>query len=104
MFKIKTIKARRLADDSLHEMPIKSWNYIKEDLDDVTGDKKFELIGWYNEKGELIQGDPNQQAPVQVQLKNVEPVGDGAEVQREPKKRGPKRKLNGDVVLQEAQG
>ncbi len=96
-----TVKVLRNADGSEQDMPYKSFQYIKDNVDDVTRERKFQLIGWYDEKGNLIEGDPNQ-APQHNQLqKSVDPVASvGNDSQVEVKRRG-RRPAN--VTLQETQ-
>lgn len=105
-FRVRTVRIKRLADDSEQDMPLKSWNYIKDDIDDVTRQKKFDLVGYYDQKDKLVHGDPNRPAPVQVQepKQNAVPVVEGPSSEEAPvtpvtKKRG--RPAN--VVLQETQ-
>lgn len=66
MFKVRVVRIRRIADESEQDIPLKSWNYIKDDIDDVTRGKKFELIGYYGKDEKLVEGDPNQVPQQQV--------------------------------------
>lgn len=103
------VRVRRLADDTEQEMPYKSFWYIKDDIDDVTHQKKFELIGEVDAKGNLVPGNPNlepqhQTKVPQLEQKNAAPVASVAEgIVQEKKKPGPKPKRPAQVTLQETQ-
>jgi len=92
------VRVRRLADESEQDLPIKSWSYIKDNIDDVTKQKKFELIGYYDEHRNLIEGDPNHQ-PQQATtpVNGVDHAGKAGEV---VKRRG---RRPSEVKLQETQ-
>lgn len=92
-------------------MPYKSYLYIKDDIDDVTKGKKFELVGEVDAKGDLVPGSPNlqpqhQTAP-QVQ-KAAEPVAnvgtEEATATKAPAQAAPKKLGRpAQVTLQETQ-
>jgi hypothetical protein len=106
------VRVRRLADDTEQDMSYKAFTYIEDTIDDITLQKKFELIGEVDAKGNLIPGSPNLQPqhrselpPQQVAVKqNAAPVASVAEgTKQERKKPGPKTKRPADVKLQETQ-
>lgn len=62
------VRVRRLADETEQDMPYKSFLYIKDDIDDVTHQKKFELVGEIDSQGNLVPGNPNLQPQHQTPL------------------------------------
>lgn len=106
------VRVLRLADQTNQDMPYKSFLYIKDDIDDVTHQKKFELVGEVDSQGNLVPGNPNldpqHQTKVAVPQKAAAPV-DNVEVnetqvtptqaQEAPKRRG----RPAQVTLQETQ-
>lgn len=103
------VRVRRLADGTEQDMSYKGFTYIEDTIDDITLQKKFELIGEVDAKGKLIPGSPNLQPqhrsgqPPQVEVnQNAAPVANVAEeTKQEKKKPGPKPKRPADVKLQE---
>jgi hypothetical protein len=53
------VRVLRLADETVQDMPYKSFTYVMDDIDDVTRQKKFELVGEIDKDGNLIEGSPN---------------------------------------------
>lgn len=53
------VRVLRLADETTQDMPYKSFTYIMDDIDDVTRQKKFELVGEIDKDGNLVPGSPN---------------------------------------------
>lgn len=107
------VRILRLADNTTQDMPYKSFLYIKDDIDDVTRQQKFELVGEIDSQGNLVQGSPNllPQHQTAVPLKSADPVANAGEPKTEavpsppaqtqaPKKRG---RGPGKVTLQETQ-
>lgn len=82
------VRVRRLADDTEQDMPYKSFLYIKDDVDDVTRQVKFELVGEVDSQGNLVPGNPNldpqyhKEVP-QVQ-RSAEPVADAGVQKQAP--------------------
>jgi hypothetical protein len=69
------VRVLRLADETTQDMPYKSFNYIKDDIDDVTHQKKFELIGEVDADGNLVPGSPNLQPQHRTEVaQSVSPV------------------------------
>jgi hypothetical protein len=69
------VRVLRLADETTQDMPYKSFNYIKDDIDDVTHQKKFELIGEIDADGNLVPGSPNLQPQHRTEVaQSVSPV------------------------------
>lgn len=106
------VRVRRLADGTEQDMSYKGYTYIEDTIDDITLQKKFELIGEVDAKGNLIPGSPNLQPqhrsdlpPQKVAVKqNAAPVANVAEeTKQERKKPGPKTKRPAEVKLQETQ-
>jgi hypothetical protein len=101
------VRVRRLADDTVQDMPYKSFLYVRDDIDDVTLQKKFELVGELDAKGNLIPGNPNLDPQYRTELPQVvnqdaAPVADNTEVKtQERKKPGPKPRRPAEVKLQE---
>lgn len=94
-------------------MPYKSFLFIQDDIDDVTRQKKFELVGEIDSHGNLVPGNPNlndQHRTRVAHQKAAEPV---ANVDREeqtqaaetPAQEAPKRRGRrpAQVTLQETQ-
>jgi hypothetical protein len=110
MRKNLTVRVLRTADDSEQDMPYKSFQYVKDNVDDVTKERKFQLLGWYeetkDESGKVVlqylQGDPNQAPQHNQHQKSVDPVASvGSNSQAEVKRRLGRRPAN--VTLQETQ-
>lgn len=99
------VRLIRLADETTQDMPYKSYLYIKDDIDDVTHQKKFELVGEIDKDGNLVPGSPNLQPQHQtpVPQKAVEPAGNAGvtetPVEQVVKRRGRPAK----VILQETE-
>lgn len=72
------VRVRRLADDAVQDMPYKAFLYIQDDVDDVTHQKKFELIGEVDANGKLVPGSPNLNPQHQTSV--PQPVQKSAEV------------------------
>lgn len=101
------VRLIRLADETTQDMPYKSYLYIKDDIDDVTHQKKFELVGEVDASGNLVPGNPNLQPQHQTALpqKAVEPVVNAGEIEK-PSAEAPVQKRRGrpaKVVLQETE-
>lgn len=102
------VRVLRLADETTQDMPYKSFLYIKDDIDDVTHQKKFELVGEVDSQGKLMPGNPNLLAEHQTQVPQVKVAehADSAGQKPQPEAQAPKRKKRGrpaQVTLQETQ-
>lgn len=109
------VRVLRLADETTQDMPYKSFLYIKDDIDDVTHQRKFELIGEIDSAGNLVPGSPNldpQHRKAVPQVKSAEPVVNAeantaapAQDAAAPTSEAPKRRGRrpAQVVLQETQ-
>lgn len=108
------VRVLRLADETEQDMPYKSYLYIKDDIDDVTHQKKFELIGEVDSAGNLVPGSPNLQPQHQTQVpqvqKAVEPADNVGETTAKPAEQTPapeaqkrRRGRPAQVTLQETQ-
>lgn len=104
------VRVLRLADETEQDMPYKSYLYIKDDIDDVTRQQKFELLGEVDKDGNLIPGNPNlapeHQTKVPQVQKVAEPVANAREteaVQAEPAPAPKRRERPAQVTLQETQ-
>lgn len=96
------VRVLRLADETEQDMPYKSFLYIKDGIDDVTRQKKFELIGELDKDGNLIPGNPNlsPEHQTQPQQKVAAPVVNVREEPAPIKRRG---RRPATVTLQETQ-
>lgn len=97
------VRVRRLADGSEQDMSYKGFTYIEDDIDDITDQKKWELIGEVDSKGNLMPGSPNLAPQHKTNLPSQQPsvapvasVGETVkpeapqEQKAAPKRRGPK--------------
>lgn len=84
MAKAVSVKVRRTADDVELDMPYRSFNFIRDDIDDMTHQKKFELIGELDEAGNLVEGNPNLLPHDKQAVQNAAAVDNGAETKRKP--------------------
>lgn len=98
-----------MADETIQDMPYKTFLYIQEDIDDVTHQKKFELVGEVDVDGNLVAGSPNLQPQHQTALPQrsaapVDSVGDIKATEPEAEQEAPKRRGRpAKVTLQETQ-
>jgi len=99
------VRVLRLADETTQDMPYKSFTYIMDDIDDVTHQKKFELVGEIDKDGNLIAGSPNLLPQHQTKVnQSAAPAADvvgETKVEEAPKKRRTRRPA--EVTLQETQ-
>ena len=71
------VRVLRLADETEQDMPYKSFLYIKDNIDDVTRQQKFELVGEIDAVGNLVPGSPNlvpEHQTVVISSRSAEPV------------------------------
>jgi hypothetical protein len=93
------VRVLRLADETTQDMPYKSFTYIMDDIDDVTHQKKFELVGEIDKEGNLLEGNPNLLPQHQIKVNQSAAHAGSAVGETQVKRRG----RPAQVTLQETQ-